>query len=403
MSSFNRIIIFTISPINKDFLKRYGVDFLKENEVEVIFLNLCACLYGAEKAERCGWDRLGNCKEVMEVGISDYRSLEKQLRSLFEGSVVYLNVTVPARLLFLIWKLGIPYIEGSLWGGIQARDWITDSTSYFGKMHSQLLKLCRSPRRLLSGKLDNYLYKFVRSIHPPLLHLTNSFEEAAQSKSDNILVNHTFDYDRFLVNRDKPKPEYIPNKKYLLLLPNHAWMVADYIICDAQDDCSMTQDRYRYLINRTLDKLESLTNMKILVAGYPNAIPEEDVYEDRKFLLGIDTEQLVKYSSGVIAHFSGAINFAILHSKPICLINFKDFDNDPRFTNSINSYSKFLKAPINYFDNIDDYNNTGFKELFLRNSKIYDDYRHRFITPNGLGDTKEEFFWERILKNINAI
>ena len=122
-----------------------------------------------------------------------------------------------------------------------------------------------------------------------------------------------------------------------------------------------------------------------------------------KFLLGIDTEQLVKYSSGVIAHFSGAINFAILHSKPICLINFKDFDNDPRFTNSINSYSKFLKAPINYFDNIDDYNNTDLKNSFLRNSKIYDDYRHRFITPNGLGDTKEEFFWERILKNINAI
>ena len=63
-------------------------------------------------------------------------------------------------------------------------------------------------------------------------------------------------------------------------------MVADYIICDAQDDCSMTQDRYRYLINRTLDKLESLTNMKILVAGYPNAIPEEDVYEDRKVSFG---------------------------------------------------------------------------------------------------------------------
>ena len=402
MSNFSRIIIFTISPINEDFLKRYGVDFLKKNEVEVVFLNLCAFLYGPDKAERCGWDRLGNCKEVMEVGVRDYRSLEQQLRNLFDGSIVYLNITVPARLLFLIWKVGIPYIEGSLWGGIQARDWSPDSKSYFEKIGSKILKLCRAPRRLLSGKLDNFLYKFVRLMHPPFLYLTNSYKEIAESEIDNIVLNHTFDYDRFLVNRGIPKPEYIPNEKYLLLLPNHAWMVADYIICDAQDDCSMTQDRYRYLINRTLNKLESLTRMKILVAGYPNAIQEEDVYDGRKFLLGIDTEQLVKYSSGVITHFSGAINFAILHSKPICLINYKDFDNDPRFTNSINAYSRFLKVPINYFDSIDDYSNSGFDELFLINAEIYDDFRHRFITPNELDDKSELFFWERVLKNING-
>ena len=114
--------------------------------------------------------------------------------------------------------------------------------------------------------------------------------------------------------------------------------------------------------------------MKILVSGYPNAIAEEDIYEGRKFLLGTDTEQLVKYSSGVITHFSGAINFAVLHSKPICLINYKDFDNDPRFTNSIKSYSAFLNLPINYVDSDSKIQNLISKGLFTHNFTRYAEY-----------------------------
>ena len=73
MADFHRIIIFTITPINEDFVKKYGVDFFKRNDIEVLFLNLCPLIYGRKKAKKSGWDRLGNCKRVKEIGIDDYR------------------------------------------------------------------------------------------------------------------------------------------------------------------------------------------------------------------------------------------------------------------------------------------------------------------------------------------
>ena len=52
MAKFNRVIIFTIAPINEDYVKRYGVDFFKNNAIEVVFLNLCPLIYGREKAKK---------------------------------------------------------------------------------------------------------------------------------------------------------------------------------------------------------------------------------------------------------------------------------------------------------------------------------------------------------------
>ena len=255
MADFSRIIIFTISPMNGDFAKRYGVDFLERNGVEVIFLNLCPLIFGREKTKKTGWDRLGKYKKVTEIGIDSYKVLEQQLSNLKKGSIIYLNITTPPKLLFLIWKTGIPYIKGSLWGGIQAKDWTYESKNYFQKFKTKLFKLYKSPIKILKGKLDSFIYRFITLRYPPFLFLTSNYEEFISSKSSNVLLNHTFDYDRFLFNLGASKPEYIPNEKYLLLLPNHAWMVADYIISDAQDDCSITKDRYKSLINATLNKI----------------------------------------------------------------------------------------------------------------------------------------------------
>ena len=302
----------------------------------------------------------------------------------------------------MIWKTGIPYIKGSLWGGIQPIDFTTGSKSYFLRFTTSLFKLYRSPLKILKRKLDRFLHRLISLRYPPFLLLTNNYEELMCSKSNNVLLNHTFDYDRFLLNFGVPKPEYIPNEKYLLLLPNHAWMVADYIINDWQDDCSMTKDRYKFLINATLNEIESVTKTKILVAGYPNAIPDEDIYVGRKFLLGTDTEQLVKYSSGVITHFSGAINFAVLHSKPICFINYRDFDSDPNFTNFIKSYSAFLDLPINYVDSESKIKKLLSQGLFTNNFERYADYKHSFIVPNEITHREKNFFWTRVLENINS-
>ena len=387
------IIIFTISPINKDFLKRYGYDFFKNNNIEVIFFNVCNLIYGIHKTQRLGYDNLGNTNDVNELEILSYRQLYLLLKSYREDSVVYFNISKSFMLFFILFLVKLPYIDGSLWGGIQAKNW--NKKNILLTLYTKICSVLKSPRKKIEGKISFYCSAILRYYHPPHLTLTSNPDEVISNNIDKrILLNHTFDYDRFLINKDMNKPSYIPDYNYHVLLPNHAWMIHDYIITDA--DCVITKERYEKLINKTLDDIESITGIKILVAGYPVATIDEDIYRSREFLLGTETEQLVKYSSGVITHFSGAINFAILHNKPICLINYSEMDNDSTFYNAIKSYSDFLDLPINYVNNKNEISRLMSNGIFTNNFSEYQKYMHNFIIPKELLNKERTLFWERV-------
>jgi hypothetical protein len=397
MENFNKIIIFTISPMNKDFAKKYGVDFFNKNKISVIFLNLCQLLYGKESAHKTGWDRFEKSNEFTEIPISDYATFNNFLNSNRDGAIIYINITLKVKLLFYIFRSKIPYISGSLWGGIQTKDWSINKSIFISKLLFKVKKLINNPLKVVRGRLTNICLKLLELAHPPHLILSNSSEFVSKFKGKkNTLLNHTFDYDRFLMNKDIDKPSYIPNEKYYVLLPNHPWMVGDYIINEAKKDSAINQESYSALINMTLNQIELISGIRILVAGYPNAIPEEDIYEGRDFLLGTETEQLVKYSSGVITHFTGAINFAVIHNKPICLINYRELDKDPRFYNAITSYSKFLDLPLNYVNNEAEISNMMSKGLFANNFSEYPKYMHKFITPKELIGKSDFLFWQRV-------
>ncbi|MDC3161373.1 hypothetical protein OA953_01205 [Gammaproteobacteria bacterium] len=398
-SNLKKIIIFTISPINEDYLKRYGYDFFLKKDKELIFLNLCYLLYGKDKTESAGYDKIGKCPQVQETQIDNYFQLLENLRKYSENSIIYINITASARLMFMIFLSKIPYIEGSLWGGIQEINW-TKNKNVIEQISSKFFSITRNFKKKIFGKIDYFTSIVIRKINPPCIILSSSSVQAEMVSDEKFLLNHTFDYDRFIMNTEMQKPSYIPDFKYYVLLPNHAWMVHDYIINNAEKDCSMSKKNYQKLINNTLCKIEELSGVKILVAGYPNATKDEDIYINRDFLLGTETEQLVKYSSGVITHFSGAINFAVIHNKPICLINYRDFDSDPRFLNPIRSYSNLLDIPINYIDNDNDIEELVSKGIFCMNFKEYQEYLFNFICPKEIFSGKKELFWERVMNKI---
>ena len=401
MSNFKRIVIFTIHPINNDYLRRYGEDYFKNNNIEVIFINVCILFYGMEKTKRAGYDSINKCNSINEISISSYKELHSYLRSFQSNTVIYLNITPSPKLLALIWKLGIPYIAGSLWGGVQEKDWTLGYKAITNRYLKKFLKNPKTQLIQIKKKLESLLSKLIISIYPPLLTLIKDFETVLLNKKENILLNHTFDYDRYLMNKELNKPAYIPNTKYHVFLPNHAWKIHDYIINDAEDDSVITKEIYSDLINKTLDNIEKLTKIKIIVAGYPNATKEEDIYHNREFLLESETEQLVKYSSGVITHFTGAINFAVLHSKPVCLINYKIFDGDPRFSNSIKSYAFNLDTPINYVDEDKQVEDLVANGLFSIDIEAYKAYVHKFICDEELKRQGDKLFWERVINKLN--
>lgn len=393
------IIVFTLVPMNDDYLKRYGFQFFKDNNIDQVYLNLCELVYGHEKTQLVGYGNLGACPGVNEQGVSSYRGLFSILKNYGDDAVVYMNITYPASVLAILALLKIPYIDGSLWGGVQTVDWVTTGESWFHRNLSRLRRAFVELPRMVKGRCTSYLCQVIRKIHPPHLVLVSSLAEYNKSRNTRKLLNHTFDYDRYLVNQKMTRPRYIPEEEYYVLLPNHAWMVHDYIILDAQNDCCMTKDRYSILINSTLDKLEQLTGTKILVAGYPNAAWSEDVYVGREFLIGTETEQLVKYSAGVITHFSGAINFAVLHNKPICLFTFSDFDPDRRFMRPLESYSHALGIPVNYLDSEPDIRQLVADGLF-KTPMAYENYIDKFICSKDLATVDGHTFWERVLRYL---
>ena len=284
--------------------------------------------------------------------------------------------------------------------GRNSRENWTKDKNLIEQISRRFSSITRNFKKKIFGKIDYYTSIVIRKINPPSIILSSSSVEAEMVLDEKFLLNHTFDYDRFIMNKEMPKPSYIPDFKYYVLLPNHAWMVHDYIINSGEKDCSMSKKNYQKLINNTLDKIEELSGVKILVAGYPNATMDEDVYINRDFLLGTETEQLVKYSNGVITHFSGAINFAVIHNKPICLISYNDFDSDPRFLNPIRSYSNLLDIPINYVDNDNNIKELVSKGIFCMNFKEYQKYLYNFICPKEIFFGHTELFWERVLNKI---
>lgn len=396
------IVIFTIAPINQDFLKRYGYYFFKDNDVEVIFYNLCNLIYGPKKAFDLGYNNLGRISYVKELKIISYKQLYFLLKKYREDTIVYFNISANPILLLILLINKVPYIDGSPWGGIQTQDWIKGNPLL--TLFNKFKKYLKQPIHKTKRKISSYFSNFFSYLHPSIFRLTSNSIELSihrEKNTDNsLLLNHTFDYDRYLTNSHMDKPSYIPEHQYYLLLPNHAWMIHDYIINDAEKDCVITKEKYEKLINKTLDDIESLTGRKILIAGYPVASKDEDIYKNRDFLLGTETEQLVKYSSGIITHFSGAINFAIIHKKPICIINYKVFDDDPRFYGPIKAYSKYLDAPINYVDNSKDLKNIEPNKLFVFNEEKFQEYFYEYICPKQLHVKNPELFWERVLNKL---
>ena len=133
----------------------------------------------------------------------------------------------------------------------------------------------------------------------------------------------------------------------MLLLASHPWPVHDAHILGIRS--AVTKTEYSVVINRFLKVVEESLGLKIVVAAYPKATDDENIYQGREFIRN-NTEQLVKYSKGVIGHHTGAFNFAVLHNKPIAVISIRFLRKENNFYRKNEAYARELCVPVNYID-----------------------------------------------------
>jgi len=191
---------------------------------------------------------------------------------------------------------------------------------------------------------------------------------------------------------DSVRPGYLTDDEYYVLLVNHPFDIHDSKL--HRTKAITSPGKYASIINRFLDFVEEKTGVNVWIAAYPKATEEENIYNGRPFIY--DTEQLVKYSSGVIGHHTGAFNFAVAHGKPICLIDLCDAPSCSQFRLENRAYASEFRVPIHCIDSENDCLNLVKGDIFSINKEAYAEYRENYLMSEGIRN-RSRMVWEVFL------
>jgi hypothetical protein len=207
------------------------------------------------------------------------------------------------------------------------------------------------------------------------------------------LYANAFDYDAYL-NHSLSAP-IAPQKKYYVLLTNHPFRsLHDYVIAGYSG--AITEAQYKKKINKFVDYFEKKTGISILISGHPKSFESEEIYNSRKLICG-NTNELIANSCGVITHFTGALNYAILHHKPLCMITMLELDKDILFKNTQDAYIEALSCPVHYIGTESDLSNMFLQDPFYYSKIKYEEYIEKFLVS---AVPEKEPLWRRVINMI---
>ena len=391
------IIFFVIYPFNEDYAIKYGFDVLKKRGFNIVVLHMFEYLLDGRSADYM--HQYGELKSVMEVEQMRVRSendLQKYLDNI-QG-----------------WKIGIPIFSPHLGNGRQffkllakaKIDYITFNTGHHptyswtelssARVSRFFKRFFRNPIGVIKNKMQLAIScPYLSGFRHPKYHIagTEVYPHQISLSKTKIIRAHSFDYDRFLRNRERPKPVEIPDHEYYVFIADTPWMVHDSILFDIPS--VITKAEYAITINGFLDFIEAKTGRKIIIAAHPKQNSEDNIYNDRPFLY--DTEQLIKYSSGVICHYSGATRFAVIHEKPLCFISLWKMKNDWHFQGMIRAYANEMKAPIYYIDRDGDLDSMAGGGFFYYDGDAYGKFTRKYITP---GNCTDRLLWDIVADTL---
>ena len=389
------ILFFVKLPINQHFASRYGFDYLRSKKIDVQVLNVIKIL---SSNDRISGHYIAEDRkiDVPQIVVDDLIHLDRILDRFNCNKVIsYITFHHSYKIYNRLKVYQIPYITSNVMGAAIGYLNLRDNKT------SKIRKLIED----FSGVTYRYYLKF-RNGHsftkyPPLYHSTmHNRDTELYDNRTTIIFNCSYDYDHYLKNISIDRPEYIPSEKYILLLPNHPWECNNYKLLGLQ--AKITKSEYSRLINIFLNRLEELSGVNIVIAGYPIASSDEDIYMGRKFMLGCDTEQLVKYSSAVIGHHTGAFNFVALHKKPHALISFRSLHQDIHYNQAMKQQSIALRKEILYVDQLSEC------EELVKRGITYDDestkeYIFNHVCPKEIYQSKSWSYWEKIVDEVKEL
>jgi hypothetical protein len=263
----------------------------------------------------------------------------------------------------------------------------------------RVLRIFVSFRRLFFYATNKIMPIFPRlfNVEPPAYVIVVSAVSAPSyiHSKTKVIYTHSFDYDRYLRNKDKLRPKIVPDEDYYVYLPT----VAGSGLSSIAEKLSplLSRNELVEIINRFLGFVEERTGKKIIIAPHPKyASSEWNQYEGRPFI-GFETEQLIKYSSGVLSHGSFAIKFAIIHEKPLGFLAIRSLGHDSFNNLIVKAQASALGGRVHYIDTDDDLRQLMDEGMMSYNPDLYGDYKRKYIKCD---NSKDHLYWEVVADEL---
>jgi hypothetical protein len=388
------IIFIVIYPFNDDYALKYGFDIIRSRGFEIIILNLFNVLFPKEITDKLNlYQQLDFVNGIEQVMVKDEKDFVSRIKAVSGWKISVLVVFPYIKVLRLLKKSHLNYILL----------FCNSYPPYPGTLKAFAERLSNACKRFFSAPvkmvttaiLSRLPYAWAHVDYPKYVVLGSDVcptctIPAGKSK---VIKAHSFDYDRVLRNASVSKPSYVPNEDYYVHLECPPWDTHDYTLLNQK--AVLKKEEYAAIINTFHDWLEKSTGKKVIIAAHPKHTQEENVYGGRPFVVG--AEQLVKYSSGVFCHYSGAMKFAVIYRKPICVTSSRHLACDRYFQTNLHASASGIGAEINFIDTEDDYRALGNKGFFFYDEHAYAEYERKYITSSRF---QNRLLWEIVLDEM---
>lgn len=221
-------------------------------------------------------------------------------------------------------------------------------------------KLIKKPLQLL----DYYCTKLILKPADLLLIYRRKVRKRLRKVCDQntrIVYTNSPDWDVAMQEQE----ERIVKDRYVVFIDQYIPYHPDFIM----ENISIKASQYYHDLNLFLKKIQEQTGLKIVIAAHPRRMNQHD--DDYPFdIIYNKTANLVRYSEFVLLHYSSAINFAIIYSKPMIFLNSPIFKKDDMDVFVNDMASNFHCQMLNFSDIA-----LGEKEGLVLNTTIPDAYR----------------------------
>jgi hypothetical protein len=214
------------------------------------------------------------------------------------------------------------------------------------------------------------------------------------SKFVEVVEIHNRTYDEFLkfgTNSD--------NRDYIVFLDVAMPFIVDFIEWGL---APLDAEAYYKQINIFFNKLESITGKKVVICAHPQfSVNKKDIYFPDREVVWFKTNEYIAGASLVIAHFTNAIQYAVLHKKKILLLDDDNFN--PYISASIDFCVESIGLKKINYPNTSEYDLSGVVENIKVDTRKYDEFVSNYLVKKGEKNNSEGIILEVLKRKYSII